>query len=47
MKILLLIFHHQSHIAQNSGSLVMGLSAVSQSNCRNLSNVIFQETSER
>ena len=32
--ILLLIFHHQSHIWQNSGSQVMGQNAVSQSNCR-------------
>ena len=31
--ILLLIFHHQSHIWQNSGSRVMGQKAVSQSNC--------------
>ena len=32
--IVLLIFHHQSHIWQNSGSQVVGQNAVSQSNCR-------------
>ena len=32
--ILLLIFLHQSHIWQNSGSRVMGQNAVSQSYCR-------------
>ena len=36
--ILLLIFHYQSHIWQNSGSRVMG-----QPNCTILSNVISQE----
>ena len=29
-----LIFHHQFHIWQNSGSRVMGQNAVSQSDCR-------------
>ena len=32
--ILLLMFLHQSHIWQNSGSRVLGQNAVSQSNCR-------------
>ena len=32
--LLLLIFHHQSHIRQNSGSRVMCQNAVGQSNCR-------------
>ena len=33
---MLLIFHHQSHILQNSGSQVMGQNAVSQSNLKML-----------
>ena len=41
--ILLLIFHHQSNIWQNSGSWVMGQNAISQSDCRILWNVISQE----
>ena len=41
--ILLLIFHDQSHIWQNFGSLVMGQNTFSQSNCR--INVISQEKS--
>ena len=40
--LLLLIFHHQSHIWRNSGSRVMGRNSVVQSNCRILSNVISQ-----
>ena len=40
--VLLLIFHHQSHIWQNSGSWVIGQNAVTQSNCRIASNVISQ-----
>ena len=44
--ILLLIFHNQSHIWQNSGSSAMGQNAVSQSNCRILQNVTSQERSE-
>ena len=32
--ILLLMFHYQSYIWQNSGSRVMGQNAVNQSNCR-------------
>ena len=32
--ILLLIFHHQSHTCQNSGSQIMGQNALSQSNYR-------------
>ena len=35
-KLILLIFHYQSHICQNSGSYVMDQTAVSQSNYRNL-----------
>ena len=32
--ILLLMFHHQSHSWQNSGSPIVGQNAVSQSNCK-------------
>ena len=40
--VLLLIFHYQSHIWQNSGSWVIGQNAVTQSNFRIASNVISQ-----
>ena len=41
--ILLLIFHHQSNIWQNSDPWVMGQNAISQSDCRIIWNVISQE----
>ena len=43
--ILLLIFHHQSHMWQNSGFWVIGQNVVGQSNYRILWNVISQERS--
>ena len=44
--LLLLIFQHQSHIWQNSGSSVLSQNAVRQSNCRILWNVISCERND-